>query len=1206
MILLLVIALLVLLALMGTVFILMASTDKQSAYASNSAASLTMAQEGVLNTVRGIMLNQTLDTGNQTLAIGTVSGTTFTAATPQIARFWDYPEVGAMASATAASAPQFYQSVTAGTLATPTQYAPSEPWLVSNPPFEPNYVPNTTTTQTLYAPGEEVYFSDARYVYTGTANAVAGSPGTSVNWFLAPARSTGYATTTGSNTTTGAMPLFSTLTPLLYDPSTGAYDLTWSVGGSASATNIVVPNAAVVEPRWTYNPSSTYANSNYLQPNGTLDAMWNLLPYSDPNGTRYRFAVRIMDTSSFLNLNTGWIANSYTNSSDNNSEASDPNAMYGSYIASAPILNQSGLNINPTDYANAQSNGTPVQTGTSTTPGRLGNYISISPFSTTTTPPSPSQLLPAWQSLLSEYEIQGYFNNSGTIYNTSLFGTNSELDLLTAAGAGGVPFGSPYYSRIATLMPNTLGLAPPPSYYGSGYRGLYTTYSWTRDIAPVNLAGSGTGTAIAPPKIYLNAPPTTTFPQTLYNILVLCGYTPLHACAYVANYFTYRYGVGSGTTTAFVPATVAISGTTATLTAPTASPITTAKFTVAAGLPTATIVGNAAQPFLNQLEVAVTNNSGTDSIVSWGIDINNPFPGTSPIVFGTGAAASDWQLVVPGVGNIDLDTAFPAGIPAYQPGATPTSIEVVIAPSASGPGVTAAPTAKGTVYTGATVGTMPIQGTILLERPGPGGTPLVVDQIAYNFTAVTPGPGQTSYGVLQRDNSGEWSCDSGLATAPAPYVASTDPQSLGIPNTFTFGNLGYDSGAAPAVGVPLYDRFYSGYVAANEPSTAFSTPFPNMPTTTFATATTGYPFLNIDDFNCIAREASYQNATPTYTPLSAQIASNVATSGGMLYATDAQTAGYPMIGHPPAGTPSAEVGQAELYFDFAYDPRAAYTAADSQFSDPVVGAVGEVPPTILSMTTLTDRSSNSANLTATAAALPEGATDLVRQAGKVNINTASQAVLYSLFSDDGYLWNGATPPTPAQLQADDGLLMGDAIAFRARLSPGGGGLPTFVGTVHAPSFPPTGPGTIYPGTGFRSTADLLLAFASTVEQGPPAAFPTAAPTLVTTIQQRDAAWADVENFITVRSDTFAVYGYVEGLRLNPNYTSTAYTPTDWYNANQGIPMGSAGSMSTDVTNANAEFILEGSRRFIAIIDRSYCNNGNVVQPHIVAMKILPQ
>ena len=46
MILLLVIALLVLLALMGTVFILMASTDRKSAYASNSSASLNMAQRG--------------------------------------------------------------------------------------------------------------------------------------------------------------------------------------------------------------------------------------------------------------------------------------------------------------------------------------------------------------------------------------------------------------------------------------------------------------------------------------------------------------------------------------------------------------------------------------------------------------------------------------------------------------------------------------------------------------------------------------------------------------------------------------------------------------------------------------------------------------------------------------------------------------------------------------------------------------------------------------------------------------------------------------------------------------------------------------------------------------------------------------------------------------------------------------------------------
>ena len=47
-------------------------------------------------------------------------------------------------------------------------------------------------------------------------------------------------------------------------------------------------------------------------------------------------------------------------------------------------------------------------------------------------------------------------------------------------------------------------------------------------------------------------------------------------------------------------------------------------------------------------------------------------------------------------------------------------------------------------------------------------------------------------------------------------------------------------------------------------------------------------------------------------------------------------------------------------------------------------------------------------------------------------------------------------------------------------------------------------------------------------------------------------------------------------------------------------------MSTDSTNVNAEFILEGDRRFIAIVDRSFCNNGTAITPHIVALKFLPK
>ncbi len=1201
MILLLVIALLVLLALMGSVFILMASTDKQSAYASNSSASLTMAQEGVLNTVRGMMLNETLDSENQTLAIGSISGkkSTFSPTTPQIARFWDYPEVGAMSSTAPASAPQFYQSVTVGTQPTPTQYAPSEPWLVNNQPYEPN---------SYYVPGEEVYYLGSRYVYTGSANVVAGLPGTG-NWSLASTPSTGYASATGSNTTTGAMPLFSTLTPLLYDPATSAYDLTWSVGGSASATNIVVPNASVVEPRWTYNPITTSPGpySNGLQPTGTPDAMWNMLPYSDPNGTRYRFAVRIMDMSSFLNLNTGWIP-----STDAGGNADGYLAQYGPYIDACPILS-SAVNANTSDTpANAQS-------GTSAAAGREGSYVNYSSYGYTLYNWQAGLAAAAGIGGLNDYE-QDYptVASPTTQYNLSLFGANSELDLLTAGGAGGMPFGSPFYSRLATLMPNTLGLES--SYYGSGYRGLYTTDSWTRDVAPVNIwtafsLAPPIPVTSAPPKINLNTPFTSanisTEMSTLENTLITCGYQPLHALMFVVNYLDYRYGTGSGTS-GYNPAVLVANGNkgTALLYPPNPSAITSigtwpmtinipsidsaSTNPVTPALPNVEIVGNSAQPFLNAAEVAVqTDSKGNKTqIVSFGVDLMNPFASASNklISFGNGTPADDWQLVVPGVGSIDLYTAFPNGIPAYQSSSPASSIITIIGNSGSG-NITINSGNINTPYsTSYTAGAMSTSGIIELERPDPGnpGSYVEVDEIQYDFSSVKPTSGQTLYSALMRDNTTQWGCDSAWDTpSPTPLTPSTtDPEILGIPNpsTNTLGQPGYDSGPMP--GIPLYDRFYSGYN---------STAFPFLAN---ATIDSNDDLININDFNCIARKASFSTPSGSGIPLTYTIGTDDKTPA--TYVPSTSTAAEPIF--------SGESNQANIYFDFAYDPRAALTAANA-----ALDTTG-IPPTILSMTTLTDRSSNSAAFTASTSnnvttTLPEGPTDLLRLPGKVNINTAGPDVLCSVFSDDGALWNGTIAPTSNAIS----LLVDDAMAFRERLPIGSPG-PPIVSPV--PLFAPNATTTMIPNpnayngfssgtdaTGFHSTADFLLASLPTVYTAGALYSGSVAPT---NLQQRDAAWADVENFITVRSDTFAVYGLVEGLRLNPNYTSTAYTPTDWYNANQGIAMGSAGSMSTDATNANAEFILEGTRRFIAIIDRSYCNNGNVVQPHIVAVKILPQ
>ncbi|MGC8540173.1 MAG: hypothetical protein ACP5QA_06030, partial [Phycisphaerae bacterium] len=1178
-----------------------------------SSASLNMAQQGVLNTVRGLMLSQTLDQNGQTLAVGSYNTTThvFTpdsyvagsaTATGQIARFWDYPEVGAMSSATDPGG--FYQSATAGAPPTPTQYAPSEPWLVSNQPYEPG---------NFYVPGEEVFYyttAGTRWVYVGPPNsATASAPPNTTYWALATTPSASYAGASGTTTTT--IPLLSTLSPYLYDPGPsgtygghtyngGSYDIPWQVGGtSAYPYPVSVPNAAVVEPRWAF-----YATNNPpLTPVGTLDAMWNLLPYSSPNGTRYRFATRIIDMSSQLNLNTGWIPSADQNDT---SSTTDLAGEYGEFIASAPILSSSE-NAWPTDVTSGFYNSaTPdqvsyIQSGTATIPGRQGSVP---------TGAGTGQIMYAptsWQSYMNFYEMQGAQNASGQ--SLSLFGTNSAMDLLTGADAGGMPFGAPYYSRIATLLPYTLGLEA--NYYGSGYRGLYTTYSWERDVAAIN---PGTTAGTAPPKVNLNAPLTSanvgTISTSLYNAMTASGFSPQHALSFVANYLTYRDDpAGYSSAPAYISTTGAV--TVGALAGSLSSSIT----------PPGNFVGTTAQPFLNEAEVKLQPQPGgaAPTVVDWAIEVVNPFTattgnvlpmsnGTTPLYTVTITASTGGTLTVPLAGTSKVNPSLAGfnitvnsyiGVVCESGGNYDTTASGLgdgfVYPVAAASGAFPSPGAGGTVY------------TITLSRDNlPGGATAVVDSMTLNVPGniVPDANNDAVYADASRDNAGPsdgiWGCDTSAQSNAAGTLPTTDPGTIGK-------NNGLITVAGGGPGVPLYDRFFTGGSVAAPGATIDSND----------------DLFNIDDLNCIARES-----TTSAEPITQQIGANIAAASGaavatppanlgMYYVNQAIAAGPavdPVIAPPTGATLSPEFLEAALYFDFAYDPRAAYTAADAGFADPAIlangGVNGEVPPTFLSTTTLTDRTS----YTSAASALPGGVADLVRQAGKININTASQAVLYSAYSEDGAMWtNGGTPPHIGNIHPVNqniSQLVADTVAFRNRSASGSVNVFSMPTAITTPKY------NIYPGVGFRSMGDLLVAFLPTIEGGGGLPLPLGQ-TQIATIQQRDALWADVENFLTVRSDTFAVYGLVQALRLNPAYSAAVaagnatYNPTDWYNASQGYVIGTGTvynpkTISTDPTNQNAEFILEGSRRFIAIVDRSYCNNGAVVQPHIVALKILPQ
>jgi hypothetical protein len=137
----------------------------------------------------------------------------------------------------------------------------------------------------------------------------------------------------------------------------------------------------------------------------------------------------------------------------------------------------------------------------------------------------------------------------------------------------------------------------------------------------------------------------------------------------------------------------------------------------------------------------------------------------------------------------------------------------------------------------------------------------------------------------------------------------------------------------------------------------------------------------------------------------------------------------------------------------------------------------------------------------------------------------------------------------------------------------------------------------YPGVGIRSLAELAVPLANSS---------------VPTIDLRDLAWGSICNYCTVRSDTFVVYGYIEALKVNPNYTSNHDNGASWYGAVTDSAISTASNDTTNIPNLRV-----GRERWLAIVDRSWCNynktmpdgvtpNTRFVLPRIVAIKDLPQ
>ena len=1145
MILLLVVAILVLLAVMGTAYILMARVDRQSTYDATANANLGFAHNAVISLVQNAMLRQTID------GSGYIYGNSVPATSSQMSRPWDYPEIGQAATAS----PNTSGGYGVG-YSNADNYIPDQPWLTPALPWEPN---------TTYAAGNQVTYAGTAGsgLYVCVANYTSSTtppPGDSGHWeaITAAAGASGYS----------PEPVCSVLQAGLYDTNDGYYDIQpqWTGGptnllppGVTAQGTVAVPNASIVLPHWALSGGS------YV-PAGSPDGIWSLLPYSSPNGTRYRYAVRIVDLSAMLNLNTGYLPYSGGPAAD----------LYGTYLTGCPIFSSSG-------YSNSTSD-TPsyMQVGGNGVYGRAGTYGTYA--------------LLDWQNQMFRYESPSQ--------PLAMLGSNSELELLTNGTAGSAFYGTAMgvNVRASTLWPNTL-----PA--GSAARAFYTTTSWSRNYMPVTPGNlgvtpftvSGQTSWQYPRVVDLNGDVQTTdysgnsgttqmanIAANLATAVYACGFdkypgtlsggSALPAAAegreMAVNYLTYRFDQGSvssgmyslpngpcwmdGSGVLHIHATV--NG-------------TAEAADIATNMGDGNIyAGFAAQPFLCHLEFAVQVQSSApqQTITNWAIQMANPFP--------VGLSLAGWQLrwlntsyALQG-STATLTSTWANGGIAASTSASPTPYNVLVMKSGFTVNASAqsATVASGTLPTSS----IPLQGIVQLLRPvstASGAVSyVVVDQMSYDVSALPspmPSSPTTYYYNFERDGTTVpvWGCDS---AAEAPSGASLIPAAdLGIADTAT---------VTPS-GVPLYDHFANATGGVLPPNA-----------TTPVAMDANDDLFNMADFNQIMRRCNVVDSSGYHAlPVSAQV-QNAGTSGTGInaYVPTSSTAAFPTF--------AQEAQDAQLFFDFAYDPRASMTTANAAAATPQYN-------NILSMVSMTDRTSY------TSINVGEGTSsvDKVRVPGRININTASENVLATAFSNIV----GTALPTGTGISVQQ--MVADVIAYRNRLPQGNlyvlGASTPMPG--YAEGIYPNG----YIGYGFRSVGEMLNAFLPTLFSGSPAP---------TSFTQRDAAWADVANFCTTQSDTFAVYGVIEALKPNGNYTATtAVQPADWYNAQQNfinLTSPTMGTISTDSNSAGAEFILEGSRRFISILDRSMCNigpseSGTTVNdpaavyrlPQVIAEKTLP-
>lgn len=320
------------------------------------------------------------------------------------------------------------------------------------------------------------------------------------------------------------------LSALAFNPSTGDYDI-----------GLPYPPAALPAANAATSPVGANVVGNPADPPAYADSYFYLLPFSSSNAVRYRFGVRVIDTSSMANLNTGW-----------------PGLVtdtYGQYLSSVSLSNVVSLSTDtPLDLQTAASplgrNGTNPPAKYATSDQWHAQVLRIE---------KPSDNLISWFDLSDELELRAYgYRGTGTVCRpAATYNGASTWPLTLQAGNPNRQYFTTYsfdremrrYSAVSAGVnaPYTCTLNSPPA--------NYTNEVWARYPTKVTINGrlrrdgglgaiSSTNQMASVADVQAMANDLAPIATNVASAMELAGYSDLEARAAAANYLTYRYSGG--------------------------------------------------------------------------------------------------------------------------------------------------------------------------------------------------------------------------------------------------------------------------------------------------------------------------------------------------------------------------------------------------------------------------------------------------------------------------------------------------------------------------------------------------------------------------------------------------------------------------------------------------------------------------------------